>query len=110
MPSTGIRPNVDTGPHSGGHGCDALEWHTRGGGSFECGLPHAPYQAVGAWQNRVFAVPPALWRTAFVLARPFIADANVAMGNRMAKDMVFDPAPAMQDFGWNPREFRPRFN
>lgn len=60
--------------------------------------------------RRVVAVPPALWRTAFVLARPFIANANVAMGDRMAKDMVFDPAPAIQDFGWNPREFRPRFN
>ena len=60
--------------------------------------------------RRVVAVPPALWRTAFVLARPFIANANVAMGNRMSKDMIFDPAPAMQDFGWNPREFRPRFN
>jgi hypothetical protein len=31
------------------------------------------------------------------------------MGNRMAKDMIFDPTPAMQDFGWNPREFRPKF-
>ena len=60
--------------------------------------------------RRVVAIPPALWRTAFALARPFIADANVAMGNRMSKDMIFDPAPAMQDFGWNPREFRPRFN
>jgi nucleoside-diphosphate-sugar epimerase len=60
--------------------------------------------------RRVVAVPPTLWRTAFALARPFIANANVAMGNRMAKDMIFDPAPAMQDFAWNPREFRPRFN
>jgi len=59
--------------------------------------------------RRVVAVPPALWRAAFALAGPFISNANVAMGNRMAKDMIFDPTPAMQDFGWNPREFRPKF-
>jgi nucleoside-diphosphate-sugar epimerase len=60
-------------------------------------------------RRRVVAVPPALWRAAFALAGPFISHANVAMGNRMAKDMIFDPTPAMQDFGWNPREFRPKF-
>jgi hypothetical protein len=27
----------------------------------------------------------------------------------MSKDMIFDPAPAVQDFGWKPREFRPVF-
>ncbi len=59
--------------------------------------------------RRVVAVPPALWRAAFALAGPFISNANVAMGNRMAKDMIFDPTPAIQDFGWNPREFRPKF-
>jgi len=59
--------------------------------------------------RRVVAVPPTLWRAAFALAGPFISNANVAMGNRMAKDMIFDPTPAMQDFGWNPREFRPKF-
>ena len=59
--------------------------------------------------RRVVAVPPALWRAAFALAGPFISNANVAMGSRMAKDMIFDPTPAMQDFGWNPREFRPKF-
>src|SRR4051794_6510872 len=32
---------------------------------------------------------------------------NVAMGNRMAKDMIFDSVPAINDFGWNPKEFRP---
>jgi nucleoside-diphosphate-sugar epimerase len=60
--------------------------------------------------RRVIAVPPPLWRAAFALARPFVANANVAMGNRMAKDMIFDATPAIQDFGWNPRQFRPRFN
>jgi nucleoside-diphosphate-sugar epimerase len=59
--------------------------------------------------RRVVAVPPPLWRAAFALARPFIANANVAMGNRMAKDMIFDATSAIVDFGWNPREFRPQF-
>jgi nucleoside-diphosphate-sugar epimerase len=59
--------------------------------------------------RRVVAIPPSLWRAAFALARPFISNANVAMGNRMSKDMTFDSTPAVRDFGWNPREFRPRF-
>src|ERR1700676_4611581 len=59
--------------------------------------------------RRVVAVPAALWRASFALAGPFISGANVAMGNRMAKDMIFGPTPAIQDFGWNPREFRPKF-
>jgi nucleoside-diphosphate-sugar epimerase len=60
-------------------------------------------------RRRIVAIPPTLWRAAFALAKPFISNANVAMGNRMAMDMIFDAAPAMRDFGWNPREFRPRF-
>jgi nucleoside-diphosphate-sugar epimerase len=60
-------------------------------------------------RRRIVAVPPTLWRTAFALAKPFISNANVAMGNRMAMDMIFDATPAVQDFGWNPREFRPKF-
>jgi uncharacterized protein YbjT (DUF2867 family) len=60
--------------------------------------------------RRIIPVPPALWRAAFSLAKPFVPNANVAMGNRMAKDMIFDSAPAMVDFGWNPREFRPMFD
>jgi nucleoside-diphosphate-sugar epimerase len=59
--------------------------------------------------RRVVAISPSLWRAAFALAGPFISNANVAMGNRMSKDMIFDSAPAARDFGWNPREFRPRF-
>lgn len=59
--------------------------------------------------RRVVQVPPVLWRAAFALARPFVANANVAMGNRMAKDMTFDPTPAIRDFNWNPRPFRPVF-
>jgi nucleoside-diphosphate-sugar epimerase len=60
-------------------------------------------------RRRIVAVPPPLWRAAFAMAAPFISNANVAMGNRMAKDMIFDPTPAMQDFGWTPRGFRPKF-
>jgi nucleoside-diphosphate-sugar epimerase len=60
-------------------------------------------------RRRIVAVPPTLWRAAFALAKPFISHANVAMGNRMAMDMIFDATPAMRDFGWNPREFRPKF-
>jgi hypothetical protein len=60
--------------------------------------------------RRIIPIPPALWRAAFCLAKPFVPNANVAMGNRMAKDMIFDSAPAMEDFGWNPREFHPKFD
>jgi nucleoside-diphosphate-sugar epimerase len=60
-------------------------------------------------RRRIIPVPPVLWRAAFALAKPFIANANVAMANRMSKDMIFDPAPAVQDFGWRPRAFRPVF-
>jgi hypothetical protein len=51
-----------------------------------------------------------LWRTAFFIAKPFFPNANVAMGNRMAKDMVFDASPAIRDFGWCPRNFHPNFD
>jgi nucleoside-diphosphate-sugar epimerase len=60
-------------------------------------------------RRRIVAVPPTLWRAAFALAKPFISNANVAMGTRMATDMIFDATPAVQDFGWNPRGFRPKF-
>ena len=60
--------------------------------------------------RRIIPIPPALWRAAFSLVKPFVPNANVAMGNRMAKDMIFDSAPAIEDFGWNPREFRPKFD
>lgn len=60
--------------------------------------------------RRTVPVPAWLWRTAFLLARPLFPDANVAMGIRMMKDMVFDAAPAVRDFGWNPRAFHPVFD
>lgn len=59
--------------------------------------------------RRIVSAPPWMWRIAFALARPFFPNANVAMGNRMAKDMVFDAAPAVADFGWSPRGFYPYF-
>jgi uncharacterized protein YbjT (DUF2867 family) len=59
--------------------------------------------------RRIISLPPMLWRAAFALASPFLPNANVAMGDRMAKDMVFAASPAIQDFGWNPRGFRPQF-
>ncbi|MDB5582225.1 MAG: NAD-dependent epimerase/dehydratase [Bradyrhizobium sp.] len=59
--------------------------------------------------RRIVAAPPWMWRIAFAVAKPFFPNANVAMGNRMAEDMVFDAAPAMADFGWSPRGFRPDF-
>jgi len=31
------------------------------------------------------------------------------MGTRMMKDMIFDSTPALEDFGWNPRNFHPVF-
>jgi nucleoside-diphosphate-sugar epimerase len=59
--------------------------------------------------RRPVAVPVVLWRAGFLLAKPLFPTANVAMGTRMMKDMTFDAAPAMRDFGWNPRAFKPVF-
>lgn len=60
--------------------------------------------------RRILSAPPAVWRAAFLLAKPLFPKANVAMGNRMSKDMVFDARPAIADFGWAPRVFRPNFD
>ncbi len=59
--------------------------------------------------RRIIPLPPILWKLAFFLMRRWLPNANVAMGMRMSKDMVFDASPARQDFGWSPRVFRPRF-
>jgi len=89
-------------------------------GAIGCGNPRMAPVMAEVFAGRVFdglgkprrmiSVPPLVWRAAFALASPFLPNANVAMGNRMAKDMVFDASPAIQDFGWNPRGFRPQFN
>jgi nucleoside-diphosphate-sugar epimerase len=60
-------------------------------------------------KRNIISVPLPLWRAAFALGAPLISNANVAMGTRMAVDMIFDADPAVRDFGWNPREFRPKF-
>ncbi|MGY4598056.1 nucleoside-diphosphate-sugar epimerase [Bradyrhizobium sp. GM22.5] len=59
--------------------------------------------------RRLIPVPPWLWRAGFGLAKPLFPGSNVAMGIRMMKDMTFDATPAVRDFGWNPRAFRPIF-
>jgi nucleoside-diphosphate-sugar epimerase len=59
--------------------------------------------------RRTISVPPALWRAGFILAKPLFPGANVAMGTRMMKDMTFDSTPAVQDFSWHPRAFKPSF-
>jgi nucleoside-diphosphate-sugar epimerase len=58
---------------------------------------------------RVVSLPPALWRTGLKLAAPLLPGVTVAMGERMAEDLVFDGSAAAADFGWSPRPFRPRF-
>ena len=60
--------------------------------------------------RRTISVPASLWKAGFALARPLFPSANVAMGTRMMKDMTFDPAPAIRDFGWKPRGFYPVFD
>ncbi len=58
---------------------------------------------------RLLHVPPPLWRAGLALASPLLPGATAAMGERMAEDLVFDPAPAARDFGWHPRAFHPDF-
>jgi nucleoside-diphosphate-sugar epimerase len=60
-------------------------------------------------KRRILSVPFPIWRAAFALGRPLLSNANVAMGTRMATDLIFDPDPAVRDFGWSAREFRPKF-
>jgi nucleoside-diphosphate-sugar epimerase len=59
--------------------------------------------------RRTLPIPSLVWRAAFVAIKPLFPEANVAMGIRMMKDMVFDATPAITDFGWNPRGFHPIF-
>ena len=60
--------------------------------------------------RRTVWVPPSLWRASFFLAKPLFPSANVAMGIRMMKDLTFDATPAIEDFGWKPRDFHPEFD
>ncbi len=58
---------------------------------------------------RIVSLPPWLWKAGLALASPFLPGATGQMGDRMDRDLVFDDAPARRDFGWSPRDFRPRF-
>ena len=60
--------------------------------------------------RRTISVPVFLWRAGFALAKPLFPGSNVAMGLRMMKDMTFNSTPAIRDFGWNPRAFKPVFD
>ncbi|MGJ4947846.1 NAD-dependent epimerase/dehydratase family protein [Bradyrhizobium sp. HKCCYLS20291] len=60
--------------------------------------------------RRMPSVPGAVWRRLFPLIAPLYPEANVAMGLRMTQDMAFDATPAIRDFGWAARDFRPRFD
>jgi hypothetical protein len=59
--------------------------------------------------RRMIPIPVMVWKAAFLFIKPLFPGANVAMGTRMIKDMVFDATPAAEDFGWKPRPFRPIF-
>lgn len=58
---------------------------------------------------RILALPPAVWRLGFALARPFLPGASAQMGARMEADLTFDSQPAEADLNWRARPFRPRF-
>jgi nucleoside-diphosphate-sugar epimerase len=58
---------------------------------------------------RLLSLPPALWRTGFALAAPWLPGAGATMGARMAEDLVFDAEPARTALAWSPRPFRPQF-
>ncbi len=57
----------------------------------------------------ILAAPEALWRLAFVLARPLLPGATAQMGARMNEDLAFDGSEARRDFGWSPAPFHPDF-
>ena len=66
------------------------------------------FEALGK-KPLILDLPGFVWSLAFFLARPFLPGATAAMGTRMSEDLAFDPEPAARDFGWRPRDFRPRF-
>lgn len=66
------------------------------------------YEGLGR-RPLIAPLPPWLFSLLLTLARPFFPGATAAMGSRMSQDLVFDAADAVRDFGWAPRDFRPRF-
>jgi len=61
--------------------------------------------------KRPRSLPMPTWLFALImrLAKPFYPGATTAMGTRMGQDLTFDSAEAVRDFGWAPRDFRPKF-
>jgi nucleoside-diphosphate-sugar epimerase len=57
----------------------------------------------------ILSLPTWLFRLLLTLAKPFYPGATATMGDRMAQDLTFDDAAARRDFGWKPRDFRPKF-
>jgi nucleoside-diphosphate-sugar epimerase len=60
-------------------------------------------------RRRLLPLPPAIWETAFGLARPFYPHITMAMGSRMNTDLAFDDTQAKCDFNWGGRQFYPKF-
>ena len=67
------------------------------------------FEALGQ-PPRLLSLPPPLWRLGLALASPVLPGATAAMGARMSEDLAFDAGPAMRDFGYAPRPFRPVFD
>jgi len=57
----------------------------------------------------VVSLPPALFGLMLKAASPVLPGATAAMGSRMGVDLTFDSGDAARDFGWAPRDFRPKF-
>ena len=57
----------------------------------------------------IVSLPTWLFRGLLTLAKPFYPGATATMGDRMAQDLTFDDTDARRDFGWKPRDFRPKF-
>lgn len=66
------------------------------------------YEGLGR-RPAILSLPPWLFRLLLTLAKPFYPGATATMGDRMAQDLTFDDADARRDFGWKPRDFRPKF-
>ncbi len=66
------------------------------------------YEGLGR-RPLIAPLPPWLFSLLLTLARPFFPGATAAMGARMSQDLTFDAADAVRDFGWSPRDFRPKF-
>ncbi|CCD89992.1 Conserved protein of unknown function; putative NAD-dependent epimerase/dehydratase [Bradyrhizobium sp. ORS 285] len=60
-------------------------------------------------RRRLVSLPPMAWKAAFWIAKPVYPHVTSVMGERMNKDLAFDFSPAIEDFGWRAREFRPVF-